>query len=186
MTNEEVAKKLAQITGKPITEFFNGTVNQEHVQMGDVIAISSSTPSPEPKTSILRDTEIDENETRPNRKDRIKRKDVFCDVQIEFDKCRPNNQGQDNVDDAQYVAPVISGQLLEYQKLFPGSKVVNGFLLEGRQMTAKEYQKYVRNMTSDEFLEHPLMHKIFRAEGQINPNFMEFSERFKKNDKKQE
>ncbi len=134
MNKLEIAKKLAQITGKPITEFFNEEKNES--------------------------------------------KSILCNEKIKNSEECSNNK----------VAPVIKEdhpeELIKYRNMFKGSKIVNGHIMNGRQMTRKEYLKYTRNMTEEEYFKHPLMYKIFRAEGQLDPNFLSFSNRFKKNENK--
>lgn len=193
MTNEEVAKKLAQITGKPITEFFNEKKNDRSrsedtnpilhgpIQVGDgnISTINDNNNAPTAEVN-------DGNKTGLNEQNPIEIRPIQCITKVEINKSIVNgNSGATGTPNAdKHKGKEFPGQLLELQRLFPGSKIEEGRVMYGRQMTIKEYYKYTKNMTSDEFFTHPLMYKIFRAEGQTNPNFIDFSNRFKKNDKK--
>lgn len=142
----EIARKLAEITGKPITEFFDGEIDETKSGQHDCI-----TDATVHDTTTVKDnnTGISEEDVRQNKKD------------IEKD-----------------TRPTVSGQLLEYQKMFEGSKIVNKTIIGGRVMTRKEYLKITRGMTRQQYLNHPLVYKIFRAEGQVDASFMTFPNRF--------
>ena len=142
---ERIAKKLAEITGKSITEFFNGTIKEE--------AAGDNNRTEDESEPAVYAEEVGDN-TRQSASERT------------IPKKKEDKQ--------------ITEELLEYQKLFKGSKIVNGAILNGRQMTKKEYNKYTKNLTLEEYYKHPLMYKIFRAEGQLDPNFMTFTDRFSK------
>jgi len=132
----DIAKKLAEITGKPITDFFNGEINEEEVDSeGSQIKNKSESVSP------------------------------ACEIGSDKSKS-PNIK--------QTVEKESNVELIEYQKMFEGSKIVNKTIMGGRQMTRKEYLKIVRNMTKTEFYNHPLIYKIFRAEGQVEASFTLF------------
>jgi hypothetical protein len=141
MTNEEVARKLAAITGKPLSEFFNGTISSSGVK--------TSTLSP------IEQTEVDKNNTLP--RDKSKR-------------------GENNN------TTVPSEEVLEYQKMFIGSKLSkdNTCIMDGRQMTRKEYLKLIKGLDRNSIFKHPLMYKMFRSEGQIEAAFPAWIEKFPK------
>jgi len=124
MTREEVAAKLAQITGKPITEFFNGTMQ-------------------------ARTTPI------------AKTRDV-----VDSDKVESGGH------------LVASPEIMEYQALFSGSRIIKTTIHDGRQMTRKEYLAYTKNLTRQEICAHALLYKMFRAEGQLDPSFISWLKRF--------
>jgi len=131
----EYAKKLAAITGRPISEFFNGTINDE----------------------IKKESDVDVNKN-------------------EFTEVQSDNKQTEKIEESYEVTE----ELLALQKLFAGSKIVKNKILYGRQMTKKEYNKYVKGLDLESYYKHPLMHKMFRAEGQTDPNFMSFTNRFNK------
>lgn len=150
---EIIARKLAAITGKPISEFFNGTIQEKEHKISSEIKIESS------PVLYAQKAESDSGESVSS----ITQQQVTK-------KIEKSNE--------------VSEELLELQKLFKGSKISGGGKLTGgRQMTKKEYNKYTKNMTIDEYYAHPLMFKIFRAEGQLDPSFMTFPNKFPKEDK---
>lgn len=132
MNELEIAKKLAAITGKPLSEYYSGTIPNESDKRPIVLDAHKAEPVP---------TTSDRNE-EPVRGD-------------------------------------ISEEILKYQKMFAGSTITNGKILFGRQMTKKEYNKYTKGLTIEEYYGHPLMYKMYRAEGQLDPSFMTFPERFR-------
>jgi hypothetical protein len=67
----------------------------------------------------------------------------------------------------------------EYRSIFNGT-IVNGYILNNREMTRKEYLQYTRGLKHEEVLSHPLMYVMFRAEGQGEANFFEWLAKFKR------
>lgn len=145
MSNTDVAIQLAAITGKPITEFFNGTITK----------ISQA----KCEKKVEKSTTLDAGEV----------KSPFTPFTTKKKETRSEE---------------VDEEILEYQKMFEGSKIVNSVIMDGRQMTRKEYLKYTKKMTTEEYFKHPLMYKIYRAEGQTDVSFTIFSDMFKKNDPK--
>ena len=137
MNRLDIAEKLALITGKPVTEFFNES----------------------------RCAMEDEN------KDEIKSEPVQRISEVEGDRSKPISTNEET-------SPTTS--LLEYQKMFEGSRIVNKKILGGKQMTKKEYRKIIKGMSRSEMYKHPLMHKMFRAEGQNEAQFPTWCKRFLK------
>lgn len=134
MSKLEYAKKLAAITGKPISDFFNGTVKEESNEcIKDELNVAVS----EDKTT----------ETQPANK-------------------------QVNANES---TNEITEELLEFQKMFAGSRIVKNKIHDGRQMTKKEYNKYIKGLNIESYFEHPLMYKMFRAEGQLEHSFIAFT-----------
>jgi hypothetical protein len=80
---------------------------------------------------------------------------------------------------ADSTTPSASPLLEEFKKIF-GGNVVNEYLLDGRQMTKKEYAQYCKGLTQAELLGHPLLYMLFRAEDQSQVNFFEWLNKFKK------
>lgn len=67
----------------------------------------------------------------------------------------------------------------DYHNTFGGS-IFNGYVINGREMTRKEYLTYSKNLKQDELLKHPLLYLMFRAEGQGEANFFDWLSKFKK------
>ena len=61
------------------------------------------------------------------------------------------------------------------------AEIINGKIMRGRQMTRKEYLAEKRKFkSSDEFWVSPLIYKMFRAEGQVTPSFVEWTTNMEK------
>ena len=148
IANEEVARKLALITGKPLTEYYNGPIRGTHEESEGVREETTSRTNTLPAQKVGSDKGIDN---------------------IPGDK---SEGGEDNR------LNTHSEVLLEYQKLFSGSRVVNDKIMGGRQMTRKEYKKYTRNFTQDDLYDHPLHYKFFRAEEQNEAFYHRWINRF--------
>ena len=138
MTDLEIAKKLAAITGKPLEEYYSGP---ETIDKQDKPTVSNIKEIAAHNVSGSGDIKVEEHK-----------------IETESD---------------------WSEEIIAYQKMFAGSVIVKGKILNGRQMTKKEYNKYTKGMTIEEYYGHPLMYKMYRSEGQIDPSFMTFPERFK-------
>ncbi len=157
MNNEDIAKQLAAITGKPVAEFLNGKCSN--------------------------------NDGRNLKKDRYENAGINppkgrtdgCTVSTECDKDEPaenTSEGTGTETQIQTRAEKVE----EYKELFNATDVTNGYIMNGRKMTRKEYLKCAKKLTEDELLKHSLLYKMFRSEGQLEPNFLHWCNRFPKKD----
>jgi hypothetical protein len=144
MDKIDIAKQLALITGKPLTNFFEGEIKDEPIRRA-VPTLSKEKEEPIGSSS----------ETRSDQKEPDDKEEKITSPE----------------------------SLIEYQKMFKGSKIVGSVILNGRQMTREEYLKYTKGKTYDEIMGHPLMYKMFRAEGQLDPSFMSWPNKFPKVEK---
>lgn len=60
-----------------------------------------------------------------------------------------------------------------------GGKIYNDRLVDADVMSRKEYLSIVRDLTRDQVVSHPLVHVLFRSEGQSSSNFFEWINSFK-------
>jgi len=137
----EIAKKLAKITGKPLSDFYSGEIEDEVIS--EKVQIETRITDDALQIETVKQKSTPKEETTP------------------------------------------TPELLKYRDIFKDSKIVRGRILYGRTMTRKEYLKYTKSIKSEQdYFTHPLMYKLFRAEGQTDANFLTFSDRFKNESKK--
>lgn len=147
--NIDIAKKLAQITGKPLSDFIQGV---DYVEDSIVDVANKET---ETELAGIQDQLVyDDDEVEDNQQSRS------CEFEEEYEYWTEE-------------------ELLEFQKMFPGSTISDGGkIMGGPQMSRKEYLKVTRNLTRDEVLYHPLHFKMFRAEGQTEAFYFRWVDRF--------
>lgn len=154
MEKIDIARQLALITGKPITEFFNGKIKEQS------------------NTSFHK-------ETQPEKEP------IQCSLPTGSDGEKPICANEEKISTSQFG----SSKIEDLHKMFPGSKIVQGKIIGGRQMTRKEYLKYVKGLTYESIWTHPLHYKLFRAEGQGEGFYFRWVDQFpkeEKDDKEQE
>ena len=134
MSNDlEIAKRLAAITGKPLSDFYKGEIggvsrnNGADIQEGDDASIEA----------------------------------LGADAEYED---IPKQQA--------------SPEVVELQRLFKDSSITNNKILGGRTMTRKEYLQYTKGLMREDVNNHPLIHKMFRSEGQSEAFFTKWLDRF--------
>jgi hypothetical protein len=60
-----------------------------------------------------------------------------------------------------------------------GGKIYNDRLVDANTISRKEYLSITKNLTRDQVMSHPLVHVLFRSEGQSSSNFFEWVNSFK-------
>lgn len=164
MNRSEVANRLAMITGRSVSEFFNGEINDNADTHG------------------RRDNEthdvLDASETGTDT-------DHVDDDEISGDNVQPETQhviSLDNVDeDKEHEPSAEELKILEdLAKQYDGV-VVNKRVMDNKiTMTRADYLKISKNLTQTELCNHPLMYIMFRSEGQGTASFIEWTARFEK------
>lgn len=155
MTRDEIAIKLAQITGRPIQEFLDvEEENEQHSRQNS--EITSNVNSTENRNS-----DDDTNTELPHR---IRPTQGFNSPTDD----RNFSQTRDNESDGHEVDSEFGGQ------------IINGKVIGGREMTRKEYLKYTKGLTCDEILKHKYLYKMFRAEKQNEVFFHRWVDSFPK------
>lgn len=71
-----------------------------------------------------------------------------------------------------------SSEIKAYLVLFEAKDVRNNKILDGRNMTRKEYLKYTKKLSKQEVLSHPLLYRMFRSEEQMEGNFHSWLDQF--------
>lgn len=144
--NLEVAKRLAQITGKPLEEFYD-------------------MPDDEREEETVEDEAVIVEEETP--------------VHAGEDGCEEEEESESEIcgDDI----PTWSDLDLKILAKKYDARIVNNRIMNGRQMTKKEFNEVVKEIISvDHFWKHPLLYKMFRSEGQLNPAFPEWGTKMEK------
>lgn len=141
MNKEEIAKKLAAITGRPVEEYLGGN------NVGSLRHTGST-------------SKIEDNKSQPI---------------IESNAGKTENKAR-------------SVEVIKYQKMFKGSEISKSgkYITRGRQMSRKEYLQFKRNLSYEQLFEHPLMFKMFRAEGQNEVFYPRWVDTFPRSEHDQE
>lgn len=157
MNKLDIAKQLAAITGKPITDFFKGEIDAKNEQSNEVAPIEC-----EQETDINGDTGETESDTTISGDGKI-----LVNEESQTEIPRPKEAE-------------TRPEVKELAKIFDATKIVNNKIMDGRQMTRKEYLSYSKGLTEDEVGDHPLVFKMFRSEDQGEANFLYWLEKFPK------
>lgn len=141
----ETAKKLAKITNRPLEEFYDGPVEDQHAEQ-------------EIEEQV--ETESEESE-------------IFSDVEIIEDVPEIRNTRQTRVEAAK--PPRDNSKDSEYILRYGGKMSDNGKLIcETKQMTKKEYLAETKGLDEQDILAHPLLYLMFRSEGQTEGHFVQW------------
>lgn len=159
MTEEEVQRQIALITGKMYEKN---------------------------TTRVSNDESTNDNVSGCNKESKVFNQDEFSGDDTEDtsdeveDESNRNVTGRNTPPESNKSVEHVeySSEIKTYLELFKATEVRNNKILDGRDMTRKEYLKYTKHLSKQEVLNHPLMYRMFRSEEQMEGNFHSWLDQF--------
>jgi hypothetical protein len=156
ISNLETAKKLSQITGRPLEDFYAApTIHIETID--DQQAKKETVDSDEEERGL---STSDDNE------------EIGDNQEIKLALRRMDVQKQTTDKNSESKTIERDGEITLYTIKYGGKLSANGVVIcHTKDMKRVEYNQITKKMTQKEVLNHPLLYVLFRSEEQKEGNF---------------
>jgi hypothetical protein len=163
----EAAQRLAAITGRPLSDFFK-MPSEVHVQKVERLDICSC-GRPWNEYGVC---DGHDEENQQEKEERLEAQKSILPSQTAQDIREVGSSGSKQTDEVLGEQQTTDENITKYAKEY-GGRIFKGRIHGGRDMSRVEYNKIKKEIkTVEEFWKHPLLYKMFRAEGQVDANFV--------------